>query len=269
MMNKLLIAASVASFPIGISAQQSMSMSSRPPLSSTNGNDDLPTLPEGACVCTPREYTFQLNFNGGCNDETYMDNMGIEGSLCFFTQGNTPEDVADGDVGIPGIGGGTRRRLRSNISDTDNTVFGRKVNDNKEEETTNNTNDVVVHHNTQQLDRTKILALFEQAKDSFSSHYDHAAAKAQQQQQDRHIQALDTQVTSVTSVTFLEFDADFNDIINQNSEYFETSLSNGEEITYPSISAQLDVDKSLDEQSDLVPKVRVCVVLLCVMVYSI
>ena len=255
MMNKLLIAASAvkaaSSFPI-VSAQQSMSMSSRPPLSSTNG-DDLPTLPEGACVCTPREYTFQLNFNGGCNDETYMDNVGIEGSLCFFTQGNTPEDVADGDVGIPGIGGGTRRRLRS--SDTDTTVFGRKVNDNKEEETTKNTNDVVVHHRTQQLDRTKILSLLEQAKDSFSSHYDHAAAKAQQQQQqqDRHIQALDTQVTSVTSVTFLEFDADFNDIINQNSEYFETSLSNGDDITYPSISAQLDVDKSLDEQSDLIP----------------
>ena len=237
-------------FPI-VSAQQSMSMSSRPPLSSTNG--DLPTLPEGACVCTPREYTFQLNFNGGCNDETYMDNMGIEGSLCFFTQGNTPEDVADGDVGIPGIGSGTRRRLRSSSinSDTDNTVFGRKVNDNKKEEETRSTNDVVVNHYTQQLE-TKILTLLEQAKDSFSSHYDHAAAKAQQQQE-RHIQALDTQVTSVTSVTFLEFDADFNDIINQNSEYFETSLSNGEEITYPSISAQLDVDKPLDEQSDLVP----------------
>ena len=75
----------------------------------------------------------------------------------------------------------------------------------------------------------------------------------QVEQEERHIQELDTQVTTVTSVTFLEFDSEMNHILNQNSTYFETSLSNGESISYPSISSTLDLDLPLVDQAELVP----------------
>lgn len=282
------IAAATSTLPSITSAQQSMPMSmsmittiERPPLVTTEEEDDVVpdidvTLPPGACVCSPRSYSFQLNFRGGCNDETYMDNTGIEGSLCFFTQGNSPEDVADGNVGVPGIGRrriSTQQQLRrlrrgGGGSNEEDSEFGRQVPTVVVEDTTTNNNVVVLSSSTtiKNLDIAKAMFLRDMATTSFASHYKHAikvmaaesssTSPSDQDPDHRFLQGaadFDTQVTSVTSVTFLEFDADFNDIIHQDSEYFETSFTNGDVITYESISSRLNVNEPLDTQANLVP----------------
>ena len=205
-----------------------------------------------------------------------MDNTGIEGSLCFFTQGNSPEDVADGNVGVPGIGRrriSTQQQLRrlrrgGGGSNEEDSEFGRQVPTVVVEDTTTNNNVVVLSSSTtiKNLDIAKAVFLRDMATTSFASHYKHAikvmaaesssTSPSDQDPDHRFLQGaadFDTQVTSVTSVTFLEFDADFNDIIHQDSEYFETSFTNGDVITYESISSRLNVNEPLDTQANLVP----------------
>ena len=63
----------------------------------------------------------------------------------------------------------------------------------------------------------------------------------------------DPTVEVVTSVTFVEFDSKIDSVLNQNSTYFKTELYDGDVITYPSISADIDYTKPLSEQTDLLP----------------
>ena len=225
-------------------------------------------------------------------EETYDDNVGIDGSLCFFTKGGTPEDVAGGDVGIPLMGtsgssvrvstvynevvpeDGPVRGLRSSssinsvVDDEGEHEFGRVAsmmsNGNGPHGMMKTTSSSGRGSSKKRsVDGSIFLALLEKAKSSFfASHHKHATnimtrqvstTTTQVEQEERHIQELDTQVTTVTSVTFLEFDSEMNHILNQNSTYFETSLSNGESISYPSISSTLDLDLPLVDQAEMVP----------------
>lgn len=80
---------------------------------------------------------------------------------------------------------------------------------------------------------------------------------------DRRLQGLDlsasmraptSPITEVTSILFLEVDtAPELNIINQDSTYFTTNLSDGSVITYTSISMQLDHTLPLKDQMEYVP----------------
>ena len=61
-------------------------------------------------------------------------------------------------------------------------------------------------------------------------------------------------ITEVTSILFLEVDTspEFN-IINQDSTYFSSNLSDGSLVTYDSVSKKLDYTVPLEDQMDLVP----------------
>ena len=75
--------------------------------------------------------------------------------------------------------------------------------------------------------------------------------KIDPQQRQLQTDSLDTTPTTITSVTFLETDTtpELN-IVNQDSTYFEIADStNGQIITYESISAQLNPSKPLSKSS--------------------
>ena len=61
-------------------------------------------------------------------------------------------------------------------------------------------------------------------------------------------------IVEVTSILFLEVDTSPElNIINQDSTYFSSNLSDGSLITYDSISKKLDYTVPLEDQMDLVP----------------
>ena len=133
-----------------------------------------------------------------------------------MSQGGSPDDVSDGTIGFPGSR--ARRGLRA-------------------------------IENEDKGGSSKIERLLKDSP-SFSSHYKHAANIQRQQ---RLTQGFDTAPTAITSVTFLEFDADVDDIINQDSTYFDTFLAETNVISFRSISSTLDPTKPLRDQMDLVP----------------
>lgn len=187
-----------------------------------NGNQHQSQSPEdGLCSCSPRAYDFRLNFNAGCNVDTLADNTGVDGSICFFTKGGSPDDVNTGDIGFPGAG-----RSGRDATGGDRGVRGLRAENDRSS-------------------RWKHL----QEKIPFSIHYKHAT-KIQRQ---RLAQGFDTTPTIITSVTFLEFDSDIEEIINQDSTYFETVLGDGNIISYPSISSQMDTTQPLSNQLELLP----------------
>jgi len=61
-------------------------------------------------------------------------------------------------------------------------------------------------------------------------------------------------ITEVTSILFLEVDTSPElNIINQDSTYFSSNLSDGSLVTYDSVSKKLDYTVPLEDQMDLVP----------------
>ena len=167
------------------------------------------------CSCTPNSYSFSLNFDGTCDGLSFGGD-GIDGSICFFNQGGDPANLDAGMIaGISAVPPTRRRRLGN----------------------------AAVEKNEEWVDTVL-------SKVDFTNHIQHAAAA----HATRQLQTLDTTPTIITSVTFLEADTTPQlNIINQDSTYFETSLSDGDVITYPSISAQLDVNMPIGDQLDRVP----------------
>ena len=99
------------------------------------------------------------------------------------------------------------------------------------------------------------------SKVDVSSHLEHARQQRKLQRlvlgKSRNLQTrqdLDTTPTIVTSTIFLESDTtpELN-IINQDSTYFDTTLEDGAELQFTSISSNFDEEKPLSEQMDLVP----------------
>jgi hypothetical protein len=68
---------------------------------------------------------------------------------------------------------------------------------------------------------------------------------------DRHLQGFDDEPVRITSVTFFEVDRNGTDYVN--STYQETNLEDGDIISFPSISSQLNTDQPLNEQLDVFP----------------
>ena len=132
------------------------------------------------CSCTPTSYSLELNFDGTCTSTTGFESDGLEGNLCFFTEGGDPDEIAE-EFGVP-----AGRKLRNNA---------RHVIDSSDAEL------------------KKILGNVD-----LSSHYEHAKqfqTKKTSQFNRRRLQ-LDTKVTTVTSITFLEQDTSAElEIINQ------------------------------------------------------
>ena len=177
-----------------------------------------PNVEPITCSCTPNAYKLSLNFDGTCSNDSTDGSDGIDGSICFFTQGGSPDElVNDSDLGLnAGLSAvpPTRRRLGNAGVDNEEWV------------------DTVL------------------SKIDFTTHIQHAQATPRQLQSD----SLDTTPTKITSVTFLETDttADLN-IINQDSTYFDIDGSNGDILEYTSISSTLDVDVPIGDQLDKVP----------------
>ena len=167
------------------------------------------------CSCTPTAYSFSLNFDGNCGDSSFGGD-GIDGSICFFTEGGDPANLDAGMIaGISAVPPTRGRRLGN----------------------------TVVEKNEEWVDTVL-------SKVDFTNHIQHAAAA----HATRQLQSLDTTPTVITSVTFLEADTSpsFN-IINQDSTYFETDLFDGDILEYTSISSALDPSMPIGDQLDKVP----------------
>ena len=86
------------------------SVATRPPLQEDDpdkeGNGKL-------CSYTPDIFNFELMFNKNCIDETLSENEGIDGTLCYYNYGVTPEYVDPNDVTFGGSGGRRRGLLRT------------------------------------------------------------------------------------------------------------------------------------------------------------
>jgi len=176
-------------------------------------NDDI------TCSCSPNFYSFKLDFSGTCSQS--INNPGTDGSICFFTQGGNPDDLDTNSLAAGFLS--NRRRLGT----TNN------VNNNEQKWMDGALSNVDF---TKQLEHAQLNAGFEQEIDS-----------------QRRLKP-DTTPTIITSVTFLETDTtpELN-VINQDSTYFEFTGTNGQIITYESISTQLNPSIPLSEQEDGVP----------------
>jgi hypothetical protein len=174
----------------------------------------------------------------------------VEGSVCFFTKGD-PTDIEDGAA--IDFGGSPTSRMGEKEARR-NYVGLRKLRSGDEEEQSSTgrqrrrwRRSVLEGVDfTKEREYAKMLAAKQQRQ------HQH-----QQQRQDggRTLQGgLDTTPTIVTSVTFLEADSTPQlNIINQDSTYFNTSSSDGDVLSYTSISSSLDVTQSLTDQENLVP----------------
>jgi len=176
-----------------------------------------PNVEPITCSCTPNAYRLSLNFDGTCSNDNTDGSDGIDGSICFFTQGGSPNDLDDGIITGP-----TRRRRLGNA---------------------------VVEKNEEWVDTVL-------SKVDFINHIQHAAAAQVQDTRQLESDSLDTTPTKITSVTFLETDTtpDLN-IINQDSTYFDIDGNNGDILEYTSISSSLDpgMSMSIGDQLDKVP----------------
>eukprot|EP00581_Thalassiosira_minuscula_P010365 CAMPEP_0183707746 /NCGR_PEP_ID=MMETSP0737-20130205/4228_1 /TAXON_ID=385413 /ORGANISM="Thalassiosira miniscula, Strain CCMP1093" /LENGTH=365 /DNA_ID=CAMNT_0025935475 /DNA_START=154 /DNA_END=1252 /DNA_ORIENTATION=+ len=92
-------------------------------------------------------------------------------------------------------------------------------------------------------------------ENELAPHIDHAKKFVAEQERRREAEAaLDTTPTVVTSVAFLETDTSPKlNVINQDSSFFNTSLTNGDYLFFSSMSSELDIVRPLEDQLDLVP----------------
>jgi len=174
-----------------------------------------PNVEPITCTCTPNAYILSLNFDGTCPGSTEGSD-GIDGSICFFTQGGSPDELDDSVLGLnAGLSAvpPTRRRLGN----------------------------AAVEKNEEWVDTVL-------SKVDFTNHIQHASAV----HATRQLQT--TTPTKITSVTFLETDTtpDLN-IINQDSTYFDIDGSDGDILEYTSISSTLDPFMPIGDQLDKVP----------------
>ncbi|KAL7527454.1 hypothetical protein ACHAWF_002185, partial [Thalassiosira exigua] len=199
------------------------------------------------CSCAPASYTFRLDFAGSCSSSSGFGpgDDGVDGSVCFYTQGGSPDDV-DEDVQFGGPGRERRERERRRLRRAGAGWFDEAA-ETGERWTPRNAR----REGTDERDEGDVRKLLERA--DLSSHVEHARRHRERQRRARSRQ-YDTTPVVVTSVTFLEADRspDLN-IINQNSTYFNVTLEDGALLTYPSVSAGLDPDVPLEEQTDLLP----------------
>mmetsp|Transcript_12116 Transcript_12116/g.26122 ORF Transcript_12116/g.26122 Transcript_12116/m.26122 type:complete len:443 (+) Transcript_12116:528-1856(+) len=212
--------------------------------------DDISTTTQ--CSCSPTTYNFHLNFSGTCTSSVGLDDKpeSVEGSVCFFTKGD-PTDIEDGAT--IDFGGSPTSRMGEKEARR-NYVGLRKLRSGEEEE----------QSSTGRQRRRWRRSLLEGVDFTKEREYAKMLAAKQQQQHQQQQQrqdggrtlqgGLDTTPTIVTSVTFLEADSTPQlNIINQDSTYFNTSSSDGDVLSYTSISSSLDVTQSLTDQENLVP----------------
>ena len=200
---------------------------SLPTLISAQKQDDDIT-----CSCSPNSYSFKLDFRGTCSQS--INNPGTDGSICFFTQGGNPDDLDTDSLGAGALPPPTSNRRR---------LLGTTTNNG------NNNEQKLMDRALSNVDFTKQL----QHAQLYAGGFEQEKIDPQQRRQ-LQTDSLDTTPTTITSVTFLETDTtpELN-IVNQDSTYFEIAGTNGQIITYESISAQLDPSKPLSKQEDDVP----------------
>ncbi|KAL7528619.1 hypothetical protein ACHAXR_002536, partial [Thalassiosira sp. AJA248-18] len=196
------------------------------------------------CSCTPTAYSIELNFDGKCETSTGLDSdgSGVEGSICFFTQGGNPEDI-DEEFALGG--NGRTRQLRREFAAKRSAVQSNWF---QARATALSGVDLSSHiaHAQQRLEQ---MQQQQQPKPALSSSSSQFTTRHLQDRQD-----LDTTPTVITSVTFLEQDTtpELN-IINQDSTYFSIEASDGDILDFTSITAKLDPSVPLSDQMDMVP----------------
>ncbi|KAK1743527.1 hypothetical protein QTG54_006148 [Skeletonema marinoi] len=101
----------IAATTIAITAQLFLALSWITPTAATDvigsvlGSSSC-RLEQAECVCSPRTFTFRLNFNGSCDINTIQGNPGVNGTQCelrgFPTENEvedkTPVEVASVDI---------------------------------------------------------------------------------------------------------------------------------------------------------------------------
>jgi len=196
---------------------------------------------EELCNYAPSIFNFEMDLQKNCNDETLSNNVGIDGSICFYTYGADDDASADDVIAESNPFGSRRRRaLRVSGKDDTNGIVEKSSSVNHRIKDKNNS--------------TNMKRLLDVVPD-ISSHIKHAqdTIDTHQHNEQRIMQTKDPVPTKITSVTFVEFDNKIADIINQNSTYFDTELYDGDKITYPSIASKIDNTIPLSEQTDLLP----------------
>lgn len=202
--------------------EEAISSAHRQSDTTVDDNDDNNDDDGKLCSYTPDIFNFELTLDSTCADETISENNGVDGSVCFYYYGQDSESLDASDITF----GGSRRGLRVG-KDTDSSSVAES--------------EIIIKKRSDKINRllSKVPAAF---------HYKHAANI----QGHRALQN-DPTVDVVTSVTFVEFDSRIDKVLNQNSTYFKTELYDGDVITYPSISADIDYTKPLSEQTELLP----------------
>ena len=142
-----------------------------------------------SCSCTPNSYTFQLNFDGTCVASTIGASDGVDGSICFYTEGGTPEELDAQNVLSP-PSRGRRRLLGSNVLSKALDLFSRGNTNNEKHQGEDEWMDKALYgvDFTRQLQHAQLFAVNNNNNDNVEF--------------GRNLQAapLDTVVTTITSV---------------------------------------------------------------------
>lgn len=184
-------------------------------------NADLPSqtapaVDHDVCSCTPTLYSFKLNFNGDCNDDSTLANIvGIDGNMCFSAQGS--EVLTNSTVDF-GVGSGVFSRGLAEIAG-------------------------VASFNDMNLS-----SQLEHAKAHQTQH------RSMQEFEAISYDFVPTTITSV-SFFEADTTSSFN-IINQELAFINSegiNLTDGDVLNFTSISSKLDPSIPIHEQMDLVP----------------
>jgi len=171
---------------------------------------------DGQCSCSPLEYNFILNLDSSCDTDELDGNDGIGLTFCFLG-------------------------VTSNLSPNDGTV---RLDDNRDEDvrrlgSTNKKND---------QQQRGLSTITKQQKIIFE---DTGTPLTQVEQQQMRFLAEEIEIISIQ---FLEFDTSGELIvINQDDSYSNVTLQNGSEVTFKSISNNLDSSLSIEDQLDFLP----------------
>jgi len=177
------------------------------------------TPPEdGQCSCSPLEYNFILNLDSSCDIDELDGNNGIGLTFCFLG-------------------------VTSNLSPNDGTV---RLDDNRNDE------DVRRLGSTKKLnDQQGQRGLSTIVKEQKIIFEDTGTPLTQVEQQQMRFLAEEIEIISIQ---FLEFDTSGELIvINQDDSYSNVTLENGSEVSFKSISNNLDVSLAMEDQLDFLP----------------